>query len=268
MALRVFQDALRTPQHFKMPSVPGRSPGINDRLTLPPLRWHAIRSVEGTGLKPAETCTELRQMADMHTRTSTELFTYWNTIRGAEAGPLRSTIEPGEIRHVLADMFILEAAEEDPVFRLAGTRVCSLFDRELRGLSFSALWPPGKRDEPVSIASGVMRYSVPTLLNLTGFVRDGRTLRMEMLLLPVRSSGRTYDRLLGSLSPDMPANEVCDKPLCSIRFERSRIIGLPAGSGVPGQIASGESHLVADDGDRASRQRSTIAALLKRAKVF
>ena len=207
-------------------------------------------------------------MTDMHTRTSTELFTYWDTIRGAEAGPLRSKIEPGEIRHVLPDIFILEAADEDPVFRLAGTRVCSLFDRELRGLPFSALWPAGQRDEPVSIASGVMRYSVPALLNLTGLLSDGRTLRMEMLLLPVRSAGRLYNRLLGSLSPDMPANEVCDKPLRSIRFERSRIIGLPANGGVPGQIVPGGSRLPDDDGDRASRRRSTIAALLKRAHVF
>lgn len=205
-------------------------------------------------------------MADMHTRTSTELFTYWDTIRGAEAGPLRSDIEPGEIRHVLPDIFILEEAGGDPLFRLAGTRVCSLFDRELRGLPFSALWPAGQREEPVSIASGVMRYGVPALLNLSGLMRDGRTLRLEMLLLPVRSAGRIYDRLLGSLSPEMPANEV--KPLRSLRFERSRIIGLPASSGVPGQVASDGSRPPDTDHDRAKRRRSAIAALLKRAHVF
>lgn len=207
-------------------------------------------------------------MTDMHTRTSTELFTYWDRIRGAEAGPLRSDIAPGEIRHALPDIFILEAAGGDPVFRLAGTRVCSLFDRELRGLPFSALWPAGQREEPVSIAAGVMQYGVPALLNLSGVLQDGRNLRLEMLLLPVRSAGRTYDRLLGSLSPEMPANEVCDKPLRSLRFERSRIVGLPASSSIPGQVAFGGSHARDTDDDRASRRRSAIAALLKRAHVL
>ena len=40
--------------------------------------------------------------------TSRMLFSYWDALRGERAAPERSEIEPGEIRHILADTFILE----------------------------------------------------------------------------------------------------------------------------------------------------------------
>ena len=57
--------------------------------------------------------------------TSRLLFAYWDGLRGDRAAPERSQIEPGQIRHILADTFIL-AIEPDgqAEFRLAGTRAC------------------------------------------------------------------------------------------------------------------------------------------------
>jgi hypothetical protein len=66
-----------------------------------------------------------------------ELFDYWNERRGRRAAPERGDIEPGDIRGVLADTFILafDAPASHP-FRIAGTRVCALFGRELKGEAF------------------------------------------------------------------------------------------------------------------------------------
>ena len=38
--------------------------------------------------------------------TTRMLFAYWDTLRGERAAPDRGEIEPGEIRHILADTFI------------------------------------------------------------------------------------------------------------------------------------------------------------------
>src|SRR5438552_5299077 len=75
-----------------------------------------------------------------------ELFDYWNERRGRRPAPERGDIEPGDIRGVLADTFILafDAPASHP-FRIAGTRVCALFGRELKGEAFVNLWTAESR---------------------------------------------------------------------------------------------------------------------------
>ncbi len=74
------------------------------------------------------------------------LYGYWNERRGNRPAPERAEIDPAAIRHALGDTFMLAADFVDELrFRLAGTRVCALFCREIKGEAFSALW---SADEP------------------------------------------------------------------------------------------------------------------------
>jgi hypothetical protein len=59
---------------------------------------------------------------------SRELYAYWQEKRGTRPAPERTEIEPGAIRGVLADAFILalDRGSGHPI-RLAGTRLCALF---------------------------------------------------------------------------------------------------------------------------------------------
>ena len=60
------------------------------------------------------------------------LFDYWNQQRGRRWAPIRSDIDPADIRHVLGDIFmVVSDFAGDIRFRLAGTRVCALFAREI-----------------------------------------------------------------------------------------------------------------------------------------
>ena len=70
-----------------------------------------------------------------------ELHDYWNERRGSRLAPERADIEPSAIRQVLGDTFVLatDAMGHYP-FRLAGTRLCALFSRELKNESFVKLW--------------------------------------------------------------------------------------------------------------------------------
>ena len=77
---------------------------------------------------------------------SRELYAYWQERRGPRPAPERAEIEPGAIREMLSEAFIL--ALDDAAgypFRLAGTRVCALFGRELKGESFVGLWAETSR---------------------------------------------------------------------------------------------------------------------------
>src|SRR5208283_5828282 len=61
---------------------------------------------------------------------SRELHSYWNLLRGARSAPERSQIDPGAIRGVLADTFILEGnAQKRYPIRIAGARTNALFLR-------------------------------------------------------------------------------------------------------------------------------------------
>jgi len=66
-----------------------------------------------------------------------EFFAYWNGKRGNSRAPDRSEIEPNAVRGLLGDIFVLscDAAAGYP-FRVAGTRVCALFGRDMKDKSF------------------------------------------------------------------------------------------------------------------------------------
>ena len=67
------------------------------------------------------------------------LYNYWDNLRGARPAPNRSEVDPGEIRGLLGDTFILETnGPQDVRYRLAGTRLCSAHCRELKGRNFPA----------------------------------------------------------------------------------------------------------------------------------
>src|SRR6202046_1638798 len=70
-----------------------------------------------------------------------ELYAYWNRLRGARSAPERNDVDPGAIRGVLADTFVLDFdARRGFPFRIAGSRANALFLKELRGFSFLDLW--------------------------------------------------------------------------------------------------------------------------------
>src|SRR6185295_14984159 len=108
-----------------------------------------------------------RGRASMKHPSNRELFDYWNALRRRRPAPERGEIEPTAIRRVLADTFILTFDEPAAhPFRIAGTRVCALFNRELKGEGFLPLWEGGSRnllrdlianvtDETVGMVAGV-----------------------------------------------------------------------------------------------------------------
>jgi len=134
--------------------------------------------------------------------TSTRLvFEYWEALRGERAAPERGEIEPGALRHALADTFVLENEPIGPVFRLAGTRLCGLLGHELRGRPFTALWPDVESQaEMRRLTQTVMDETAGAVAGLAGETRAGEPVYLELLLLPLRYRGRTHARMLGALS--------------------------------------------------------------------
>lgn len=138
----------------------------------------------------------------MKLAASRELHGYWNLLRGGRSAPERSEIDPGAIRGVLADTFILEVDDikRYPV-RIAGTRTSSFFDRELKGSSFLDLWQASDQPEIATILAGVADEAIAVLAGVSTRPQGLRPLDFELLLLPLRHRGNMQARILGALSP-------------------------------------------------------------------
>ena len=133
-----------------------------------------------------------------------ELFDYWNMRRGERLAPERGEIEPAAIRKILGDTFVLEReGGTNPVFRLAGTRLCALFARELKGESFGKLWERTGQNAMRELISVVLEEKVGVVASVSVATSDDmlQPVNLEMLLLPLTSDQRSEARIIGALAP-------------------------------------------------------------------
>ena len=169
------------------------------------------------------------------------LHAHWDGLRGARAAPERGEIEPGEIRHILADSFILEidAAIHTATVRLAGTRVCALFGRELRGADFSALWGDNVAARPWRLVETVIEETAGLVAGLRARTGESETLDLEMLLLPLRHRGRTQSRVIGTLSAAPPPDWIGLRTVAALETLSLRVLVPGAAPPRPGPRMSG-----------------------------
>ena len=137
--------------------------------------------------------------------SSRQVFEYWNERRGDRIAPDRADIEPGPIRRALGDTFILgQDAEGAQRFRLAGTRSCALFCRELKGTDFLTIWEETERPNMLQLVTAAVEDSAGFVAGAVGRTGAGATAALELLVLPLRYRRQTRSRLLGVLTPLAP----------------------------------------------------------------
>ncbi len=158
--------------------------------------------------------------------TSRMLHSYWDRLRRERAAPERSEIEPGEIRTLLADSLILEVdmTRAAASVRLAGTHVCALFGRELRGRAFGEIWGVTDAD-PWRLVEAVALDTVGVVAGLRGTTEREEAIDLELLLLPLRHHGETQARILGALSPTCVPHWLGIRPVTRLQTTSMRVLG-------------------------------------------
>ena len=158
--------------------------------------------------------------------TTREVFAYWDNCRGTRPAPERSDIEPGAIRRVLCDTFILTFDRKaGHPFRLAGTRLCAIMGCELKSESFSDLWREDSREEIESLLKTIAEETVGLVASASGETEGGHKIDFELLLLPLGHRGRMPARLLGSLSPLQPPYWAGVTPVLDLTLGSYRHLG-------------------------------------------
>ena len=182
---------------------------------------------------------------------SRELYAYWEERRGQRLAPERTDIEPGAIRAALSDTFILELdAAGSHSFRLAGTRVCALFGRELKGESFIDLWAHGSRGAITDLLAVSTDESVGTVAGVTARNATGETLDLELLLLPLGTRRPRLARTIGVLAPLNPPVWLGETPIGALTLGSRRHVGATAKTRLLPRFMAPRRGLVVHQGGR------------------
>ncbi|PSJ50298.1 PAS domain-containing protein [Kumtagia ephedrae] len=160
----------------------------------------------------------------MKREASVNLFQYWNRLRDGRPAPRRTEIEPADIKALLGDTFILESdTRGEAVFRLAGTRLCAIYGRELKGFAFSSLWRDKDSRLVTRLVRSVFQDKAVLVATYDGISRSGRTVGLELLLLPL-DGGQENRRALGIISSEAKPYWLGADPVTESSVETVRIV--------------------------------------------
>jgi len=151
-------------------------------------------------------------------------FAYWDNKRGNARAPDRSENEPQALRELLGDIFVRGYDNDgDHPFRVAGTRVCALFGRDMKNQSFSELFEPEGRREIDEIVTAVAEETLPAIAGIIATSQGGERAHLELLLLPFNARAHTPISLTGLLAPF----EDCHGVLGDLRLTSWRYLHQP-----------------------------------------
>ncbi len=117
--------------------------------------------------------------------------------------PCRLEIEPSRIYSILPETFIIEKKiDQSYAFRLAGTRICQQFGRELRGHDCVTIWRREDRQMIEELLDSLSADGRVGLIKFTGSTDTGRSATFEMIVLPLLhpDQNQLISRFLGAIA--------------------------------------------------------------------
>jgi hypothetical protein len=178
----------------------------------------------------------------MQQSTSRQLYAYWDRVRNGRIAPRRFEIEPAKIAALLPQTFIVKnAGTLGYRFRLAGTKICEQFGRELRGADLLGLWDAGDRDAVASLLRNIFADAAVGYGRFRAYAANDREASFELVLLPLIHAGDAVNRILGAVTAIEPPFWLGAEPLL-----RQEIVDLNLHwpDGVPAFMAQGGAEVI------------------------
>jgi hypothetical protein len=174
---------------------------------------------------------------------SRALFRYWEAVRGEMSAPPRDWLDLQKIRMLVPHLFMIERKpDRSYVWRLAGTRVCDLWGKELTG---RPAFTEGDRFENESIGrlfDGVVDAHQPFVLRFRLNSANGLSVAAELVGAPLRARHGAATFVFGVVMPFREVTWARHDPVTSFELSAARTIWIEP---VPGadrhQIAKANS---------------------------
>lgn len=160
----------------------------------------------------------------MRHKNSRNLFNYWDRLKAGRPAPKREEIEPSDIREILGDTFILDISSglRTISYRLAGTRLCAAYGKELKGQGYLVPWDETDCFEVARMLTKVYRDHQPHLLGSIGKTDSGKFAEFETVFLPIQPVGDGNHRILGISTPSQTPFWLGAEPITSTSVKTMR----------------------------------------------
>jgi hypothetical protein len=150
--------------------------------------------------------------------TVNQLYAYWDRVRNGRVAPSRIEINPVDIAPLLAETFIAECVGPSRYrIRLAGTKICNHFGRELRGADVLEFWDEAGRESLVELLAGVFGEGGVGHALIQARTKQGRLCTLEFVLMPLTHGGDAINRGLGAITAIDPPFWLGTEPLLPLQ---------------------------------------------------
>jgi len=135
-----------------------------------------------------------------------QLYEYWASLKGGGDWPLRSNIEPEDIRHALSFVILArwDTSKDDFYFLICGNVVDRVHGMSGSRKYFSEIW----QDETLSVVRAEYQLALsearPYLHHIRKIDAAKEDASFERILLPISFSGDHVDGLFGGLETFEP----------------------------------------------------------------
>jgi hypothetical protein len=132
---------------------------------------------------------------------SRTLFAHWETLRAERAYPTREEFTFAPVKELMPDMILIEKdyLRGSYRFRLAGSRVCELFGRNMTSADALAGWDSFESNVLSTHFELALRDFQPVLVRMRLMTDTGITVAAELLAMPIQVRESNRVQLIGGL---------------------------------------------------------------------
>lgn len=156
---------------------------------------------------------------------SRAIFRHWEAIRGESSAPNRDDLDLRQLCQFVSWLFIMERSPRTGgyLWRLAGSKVCELWRRELTGSEVLIGWDRFEFETIQRLLDGVSRNLQPCALRLRLTTSLGQMIDVEIIALPLRARDGSI-HVFGGVLPFRDAEALGHERIASMELCGARTI--------------------------------------------
>ena len=137
-------------------------------------------------------------MPDFKTAEAQQFWDYWRSLQDEQLVPRKNQFSPGQIRHLMPDLFILKCESRDICrFTLVGTHHIERCGEELTGTNFLDRVPESGKPVMADAMGQVIGHPVANHLLYEEITAKGRRTMIEMIQLPLSNASGDARSIVG-----------------------------------------------------------------------
>ncbi len=157
---------------------------------------------------------------------SRQLFSYWEQLRAERACPTREDFEFAPVKHQMPDMIVIDRdfLRNSFKFRLAGSRACALFNRNLTSTDVMIGWGRFETDVITRHLNTVLNQKQPAVIRMRLTTDRDCIVAAELIALPVMMRGSSRMQIIGGMFPFRAAQSLGHDAITSQELVSARVI--------------------------------------------